>query len=178
MVEKRKETKYGAKIVDKDKPVIVLTYDDINVGDEIPPFTKYWTADMAIKHGNIYGDFYSGHVSKESARKQFGVAKTAVQGAFVPPHSVSMPTASMTQPLLLTFRSAPKTKRMRKLGVRKDSDRLTETSCQSAEPPQPHLPCMAPAPGGTQSPVQPSMIPLYPGEGDTSCHEAPPSAEI
>lgn len=83
MVEKRKETKYGAKIVDKDKPVIVLTYDDIIVGDEIPPFTKYWTADMAIKHGNIYGDFYSGHINKESARKQFGVAKTAVQGAFV-----------------------------------------------------------------------------------------------
>ncbi len=39
--------------------------------------------DMAIKHGRIYGDFYSGHVDKESARKQFGVARTAMQGAFV-----------------------------------------------------------------------------------------------
>jgi acyl dehydratase len=82
-MEKRKETKYGTKIADEDKPVLRLTYDDINVGDEITPFTRYMTMDMAIKHGRIYGDFYSGHVDKESARKQFGVARTAIQGAFV-----------------------------------------------------------------------------------------------
>lgn len=82
-MEKRKETKYGTKIRDKEKPVLTLSYDEINVGDEITPFTRYWTVEMAIKHGRIYGDFYSGHVDVESARKQFGVAKTAVQGAFV-----------------------------------------------------------------------------------------------
>lgn len=82
-MEKRKETKYGTKIADKDKPVLTLSYDEINVGDELPVFTRYWTVEMAIKHGKIYGDFYSGHVDVESARKQFGVAKTAVQGAFV-----------------------------------------------------------------------------------------------
>src|SRR4030043_2013881 len=82
-MEKRKETQYGTKIADEDKPVLKLSYDEINIGDELPPFTRYMTMDMAIKHGRIYGDFYSGHVDKESARKQFGVAKTAMQGAFV-----------------------------------------------------------------------------------------------
>ena len=81
--EKRKETKYGTKIADEEKPVLKLSYDDINVGDELEPFTKYMAMDMAIKHGRIYSDFYSGHVDKESARKQFGVAKTAMQGALV-----------------------------------------------------------------------------------------------
>jgi acyl dehydratase len=82
-MEKRKETMYGTKIADEEKPVLRLSYDEIKVGDELPPFTRYMTMDMAIKHGRIYGDFYSGHVDKESARKQFGVAKTAIQGAFV-----------------------------------------------------------------------------------------------
>ena len=82
-MEKRKETQYGTKIADEDKPVLKLTFDEIKVGDELSPFTRYMTMDMAIKHGRIYGDFYSGHVDKESARKQFGVAKTAMQGAFV-----------------------------------------------------------------------------------------------
>jgi acyl dehydratase len=82
-MEKRKETKYGTKIADEDKPVLKLSYDEINIGDELSPFTRYMTMDMAIKHGRIYGDFYSGHVDKESARKQFGVARTAMQGAFV-----------------------------------------------------------------------------------------------
>ncbi len=82
-MEKRKETQYGTKIADEDKPVLKLTYDEINIGDELTPFTRYVTMDMAIKHGRIYGDFYSGHIDKESARKQFGVARTAIQGAFV-----------------------------------------------------------------------------------------------
>jgi acyl dehydratase len=82
-MEKRKETQYGTKIADEDKPVLKLSYDEINIGDEVSPFTRYMTMDMAIKHGRIYGDFYSGHVDKESARKQFGVARTAMQGAFV-----------------------------------------------------------------------------------------------
>ena len=82
-MEKRKETQYGTKIADEDKPVLKLSYDEINIGDELSPFTRYMTMDMAIKHGRIYGDFYSGHVDKESARKQFGVARTAMQGAFV-----------------------------------------------------------------------------------------------
>jgi acyl dehydratase len=83
MVEERKETVYGTKIADEEKPVVRLSYDDIKVGDELPPFTRYMTMDMAVKHGRIYGDFYSGHVDKESARKQFGVAKCAMQGALV-----------------------------------------------------------------------------------------------
>jgi acyl dehydratase len=82
-MEKRKETEYGTKIADEDKPVLKLSYDEINIGDELSPFTRYMIMDMAIKHGRIYGDFYSGHVDKESARKQFGVARTAMQGAFV-----------------------------------------------------------------------------------------------
>jgi acyl dehydratase len=82
-MEKRKQTKYETKIADEDKPVLKLSYDDINIGDEIEPFTKYMTMDMAIIHGRIYSDFYSGHVDKESARKQFGVARTAMQGALV-----------------------------------------------------------------------------------------------
>jgi len=82
-MEKRKETIYGTKIADEEKPVLKLSYDEINIGDELSPLTRYMTLDMAIKHGRIYGDFYSGHVDKESARKQFGVARTAMQGAFV-----------------------------------------------------------------------------------------------
>jgi len=82
-MEKRKETKYGTKIADEDKSVLTLSYDEINIGDELTPYTRYMAMDMAIKHGRIYGDFYSGHVDKESARKQFGVAKTAMQGALV-----------------------------------------------------------------------------------------------
>jgi acyl dehydratase len=82
-MEQRKETKYGTKIADEDKPVLKLSYDEINIGDELSPLTRYMTMDMAIKHGRIYGDFYSGHIDKESARKQFGVARTAMQGAFV-----------------------------------------------------------------------------------------------
>jgi acyl dehydratase len=82
-MEKRKETQYGTKVYDEDKPVLKLSYDDIKVGDEIWPLIKHMTMDMAVKHGKIYNDFYSGHVDKESARKQFGVARTAMQGAFV-----------------------------------------------------------------------------------------------
>jgi len=82
-MEKRKETQYGTKIADEDKPVVKLSYDDIHVGDEIYPLIRHMTMDMAVKHGKIYNDFYSGHVDKESARKQFGVAKTAMQGALI-----------------------------------------------------------------------------------------------
>ncbi len=41
-MEKRKETKYGTKIADEDKPVLKLSYDEINVGDEIIAFHQVY----------------------------------------------------------------------------------------------------------------------------------------
>ncbi len=83
MAEVRKETATGTKIRDEEKPLKVLTYDEIQVGDELSPMTRYITLEMGIKHGKIYGDFYSGHVDAESSTRQFGVPTMPIQGAFV-----------------------------------------------------------------------------------------------
>jgi acyl dehydratase len=82
-VEERKETALGTKVRDEAKPFKVLTYDEIQVGDKVSPMTRYITLEMGIKHGKIYGDFYSGHVDAESSKRQFGVATMPIQGAFV-----------------------------------------------------------------------------------------------
>jgi len=82
-MEERKQTIYETKIADEEKPLKVLSFDDIKVGDEITPFTSYVTLEMGIKHGKIYGDFYSGHVDIEASKKQFGVPSMPIQGAFV-----------------------------------------------------------------------------------------------
>ena len=81
-MEERKQTGFGVKIADDEKPRKQLSFDEIKVGDEIPPLTRYITLEMGIKHGKIYGDFYSGHVDIEASRTQFGVPTMPVQGAF------------------------------------------------------------------------------------------------
>jgi acyl dehydratase len=83
MTDDRKRTALGASVRDESKPVIVLKWEDINVGDELPPYTRYHTIETGIRHGKIYGDFYSGHVDIESSRRQFGVATMPIQGAYV-----------------------------------------------------------------------------------------------
>jgi acyl dehydratase len=82
-MEERKETIYGTKIADEEKPLKQLSFDDIKIGDEIWPLTRYITLEMGIEHGKIYGDFYSGHVDAESSKRQFGIATMPIQGAFV-----------------------------------------------------------------------------------------------
>jgi len=81
-MEERKQTGFGVKIANEEKPLKKLSFDDIKVGDELPPLTRYITLEMGIKHGKIYGDFYSGHVDIEASKTQFGVPTMPVQGAF------------------------------------------------------------------------------------------------
>src|SRR4030042_2001255 len=82
-MEERKETAFKVKISDDERKLKKLSFDDIKVGDELPHFTRYITLEMGIKHGKIYGDFYSGHVDIEASKKQFGVPTMPIQGAFV-----------------------------------------------------------------------------------------------
>lgn len=81
-MEERKKTAFDVKIADEGKPLKTLSFDDINIGDELPSYTRYVTLEMGIKHGKIYGDFYSGHVDIEASKRQFGVPTMPIQGAF------------------------------------------------------------------------------------------------
>ncbi len=82
-MEERKTTAFDVKIANEEKPVQKLTFEDIKIGDELTPYTRYITLEAGMKHGRIYGDFYSGHVDVEASRRQFGVATMPIQGAFI-----------------------------------------------------------------------------------------------
>ena len=58
-----------------------LRYRDVQVGDALPPFTKWITAKSAVKFGATYKDVFSGHINPKVSVGQFGVNSMPVQGA-------------------------------------------------------------------------------------------------
>jgi acyl dehydratase len=75
------KTKYQVTIGNESSGRKVLRFDQISVGDELPPYTKWITAKSAIKFGATYKDVFSGHINPKVSEGQFGVGSMPVQGA-------------------------------------------------------------------------------------------------
>jgi len=78
-----KKTKYQVTVGDESKGLKTLSFDEINVGDELPPFTKWITSKSGIKFGTTYKDVFSGHINPNVSESQFGVRSMPVQGAVI-----------------------------------------------------------------------------------------------
>jgi acyl dehydratase len=82
MSEPRK-TQYQVTVGSEAAGRKTLGFDQIQVGDELPPFTKWITFQSAIRFGRTYKDVFSGHINAKVSQGQFGVASMPVQGAVV-----------------------------------------------------------------------------------------------
>ena len=82
MSEPRK-TQYQVSIGSETAGRRTLRYEDIEVGDQLPPFTRWITFQSAIRFGRTYKDVFSGHINAKVSEGQFGVASMPVQGAVV-----------------------------------------------------------------------------------------------
>ena len=82
MAEPRK-TQYQVTISDANAGLKTLGYDDIQVGDEAVPYTKWITKQSAIRFGCTYKDAFSGHINAKVSEGQFGVRAMPVQGAVI-----------------------------------------------------------------------------------------------
>jgi acyl dehydratase len=77
------KTQYGVTIGSEAAGRKTLGYDDIRVGDEVTPYTKWITFQSAVRFGRTYKDVFSGHINAKVSEGQFGVASMPVQGAVV-----------------------------------------------------------------------------------------------
>ena len=82
MAETRK-TKYQVTVGDETAGLKTLTIDEIQVGDELPPYTKWITLRSGIKFGKTYKDVFSGHINPNVSEGQFGIRAMPVQGAVI-----------------------------------------------------------------------------------------------
>ncbi len=82
MSEARK-TRYQVTIGSESAGRRTLAFEDIEVGDQLPPHTKWITFQSAIRFGRTYKDVFSGHINAKVSEGQFGVASMPVQGAVV-----------------------------------------------------------------------------------------------
>jgi acyl dehydratase len=77
------KTQYGVTVGSQAAANKALAYEDIKVGDEVAPHTKWITYQSAVKFGRTYKDVFSGHINAKVSEGQFGVASMPVQGAVV-----------------------------------------------------------------------------------------------
>ena len=80
-MEEKTRTKLQVSITDETKTAKVLTFDEINIGDELPAYTKWITSKSAHLFGRTYEDVFSGHINTDVAERQFGARVNPVQGA-------------------------------------------------------------------------------------------------
>jgi acyl dehydratase len=78
-----KKTKYQVTVGDESAGLKTLSFDEINVGDELPQYTKWITSKSGIKFGRTYKDVFSGHINPNVSEGQFGVRSMPVQGAVI-----------------------------------------------------------------------------------------------
>ena len=83
MMEETRKTKYQVTIGDRSARPKTLSFEDIQVGEQLPPHIKWITSQSAIKFGRTYKDVFSGHINPKVSEGQFGVASMPVQGAVV-----------------------------------------------------------------------------------------------
>jgi acyl dehydratase len=77
------KTKYQVTVGDSGAADKTITFEQIEVGDELPPYTKWITMQSAIRFGKTYKDVFSGHVNSKVSEGQFGVGSMPVQGAVI-----------------------------------------------------------------------------------------------
>ena len=82
MSEARK-TQYQITVGSESAGRNTLGFDQIEVGDQLPPHTKWITFQSAIRFGRTYKDVFSGHINAKVSQGQFGVASMPVQGAVI-----------------------------------------------------------------------------------------------
>jgi acyl dehydratase len=78
-----KKTKYQVTVGDESAGGKILTFDEIKIGDELPPFTKWITSKSGIRFGRTYKDVFSGHINPKVSEGQFGISSMPVQGAVI-----------------------------------------------------------------------------------------------
>jgi acyl dehydratase len=78
-----KKTKYQVTVGDDSAELKTLTFDQIDIGDELPPYTRWITSKSAVRFGSTYKDVFSGHINKKVSEGQFGVGSMPVQGAVI-----------------------------------------------------------------------------------------------
>jgi acyl dehydratase len=81
--EASRKTQYQVTISDQSAALKTLQYDDINVGDDVVPYTRWLTKQSAIRFGRTYKDAFSGHINPKVSEGQFGVRSMPVQGAVI-----------------------------------------------------------------------------------------------
>jgi len=82
MSEKTK-TKYQVTVGDESAKLKTVTFDEINIGDELPQYTKWITSQSGMRFGRTYKDVFSGHINPKVSEGQFGVRSMPVQGAVI-----------------------------------------------------------------------------------------------
>jgi acyl dehydratase len=98
MSEKTK-TKYQVTVGDESAKLKTVTFDEINIGDELPQYTKWITSQSGMRFGRTYKDVFSGHINPKVSEGQFGVRSMPVQGAVI--------EAGVT-PLIINWLRSPK----------------------------------------------------------------------
>jgi acyl dehydratase len=83
MSEEKIKSSLNVTIGDQQARTKTLRYEDIQVGDKVPPYTRWITSQSAIKFGRTYKDVFSGHINAKVSEGQFGVALMPVQGAVI-----------------------------------------------------------------------------------------------
>ncbi|MSQ53510.1 MAG: hypothetical protein EXR28_16705 [Betaproteobacteria bacterium] len=81
--EAGRKTKYQVTIGDQSAALKTLQYEDIQVGDDVIPYTRWITKKSAIRFGRTYKDAFSGHINAKVSEGQFGVRSMPVQGAVI-----------------------------------------------------------------------------------------------
>ena len=80
-MEEKVKTKLDVSISDEAKQIKTLTFDEIQIGDKLPAYTKWITSKSSIRFGTTYRDVFSGHINPDVAERQFGARLMPVQGA-------------------------------------------------------------------------------------------------
>lgn len=83
MTEDSRKSQYGVTVGDATARPKTLAFEDIQVGEDLPPYTKWISSLSAIRFGRTYKDVFSGHINAKVSEGQFGVASMPVQGAIV-----------------------------------------------------------------------------------------------
>jgi acyl dehydratase len=78
-----KKTKFQVTVGDDSVGLKALAFEQIDIGDELPPHTKWITSKSAVRFGSTYKDVFSGHINPKVSEGQFGVGSMPVQGAVV-----------------------------------------------------------------------------------------------
>lgn len=82
MSEQRKTTTQ-VTVGDESAKAKSRGFDDIQIGDELPPYKKWISSQSAAKFGRTYKDVFSGHINPRVSEGQFGVASMPIQGAVI-----------------------------------------------------------------------------------------------